>query len=284
MSRILRIAGVQMDVRFADKPSNVAASIKRLQSAVELGAELVVFPECALTGYCFESLDEAMTVAEPIDGDMTQAMVAACQKANVHAVFGLLERDGTRLFNALALVGPTGLIGSYRKIHLPHLGVDLFATPGDRPFAVHSIDIGAGEKLRLGMNICYDGSFPESARCLALQGADLIVLPTNWPPGAGCTADVVPNARAMENYVYFASVNRVGEERGFHFIGKSKVADPDGRDLVFANHDHEEIFVADIDFHRPRNKHLVRVPGKHEIDRFKDRRPDMYQPVVNPIE
>ena len=76
----------------------------------------------------------------------------------------MLERDGARLFNACALVGPTGLVANYRKIHLPFLGVDRFTTPGDRPFAVH--DLGG---LRVGMTICYDGSFPESARVLMLQ-------------------------------------------------------------------------------------------------------------------
>jgi predicted amidohydrolase len=188
-----------------------------------------------------------------------------------------LERDGPRVFNAAALVGPEGFVAGYRKIHLPFLGVDRFTTPGDRPFAVHQ----AGE-LRVGMNICYDGAFPEAARVMALEGADLIVLPTNWPPGAECTADCVIPARALENNVYYLAVNRVGTERGFRFIGKSKACDPGGRVLAEALHEEEAILYAEIDLERARRKRVVRVPGLHEIDRFADRRPEMYGKIVEP--
>src|SRR5690606_33851347 len=112
-----------------------------------------------------------------IGGESTERLTELCRKYECHVVLGMLETDGDRLFNACVLVGPAGVVGNYRKIHLPYLGVDRFTTHGDQPFAVHE----AGD-LRLGMNICYDGAFPESARVMALQGADLIVLPTNWPP------------------------------------------------------------------------------------------------------
>src|SRR5690606_31066692 len=137
-------------------------------------------------------------------------MVEACREHDGFAIFGMLEADGGRIFNGAVLVGPEGVIGSYRKIHLPYLGVDMHTTPGDRPFAVHE----AGG-VTIGMNICYDAAFPEAARCLALLGADLIVLPTNWPPGAECMAAFSIASRAMENSVYYAAINRVGSERGF---------------------------------------------------------------------
>jgi predicted amidohydrolase len=163
------------------------------------------------------------------------------------------------------------LVGSYRKVHLPQLGVDRFATPGDRPLAVHQ----AGE-VKIGMNICYDASFPETGRVLALAGAELIVLPTNWPPGAETTAEHVPNARALENKVYFIAANRVGRERGFQFIGHSKISDVHGNTLAAAAHQQEEIIYADIDPAEARDKRIERVPGRHAIHRFDDRRPDMY--------
>src|SRR4029077_5916954 len=146
-----------------------------------------------------------------------------CRELKTWAVVGLLERDGGRVFNASVLIGPDGLHAPYRKIHLPFLGGDPFPTPGARPFAVH--DIGG---LRVGMNICYDGSFPESTRVLMLLGADLVVLPTNWPDAARRTAEYLVSARAMENGIYYAAVNRVGEEGGFHFIGHSRIADCTG--------------------------------------------------------
>ncbi len=269
------VAGVQMDVVFAEPEKNLARFAKSLETTCAAGAKLTVFPECALTGYCYESLDEARPVAEPIPGPSTERMTELCRTYDCFAIYGLLESDGDRIFNAAVLVGPGGVVGSYRKVHLPFLGIDRFATPGDRPFAVQNIGV-----MRLGMNICYDGSFPEASRVLALQGADLIALPTNWPPGAACAAECTVPTRALENNVYYMAINRVGEERGFSFIGQSQIADVDGTLLASAKHTDEAILYADIDPERARNKHLVRVPGKHEIDRFKDRRPEMYGEIV----
>lgn len=266
----MKIAGVQMDVAFGDRQANIERVETRLREAVRHGAQLAVFPECVLPGYCFDSLGEAQAHAEPIPGPATQRLAAVCRELSVYAVVGLLEAAGERLFNAAALVGPAGVVGIYRKVHLPYLGVDRFTTPGDG-FAVHS----AGD-ARIGMSICYDAAFPEAARVLALAGADLIALPTNWPPGAQCTADYLINARALENNVYFIAVNRVGTERGFPFIGQSKICDPRGRLLAEARHTDETILYAEIDLAFAREKHIVRMPGKHEIDRFADRRPEAY--------
>jgi 5-aminopentanamidase len=273
----MKIAGVQMDVSLGQIDANLEKMAAFLRQTAAAGARLTVFPECAATGYCFESLAEARTVAQPVPGPITQAMTRASKASGSYAVFGTLEADGDAVFNAAVLVGPEGVVGVYRKVHLPYLGVDMFTTPGDRPFAVQA----AGE-LRVGMNICYDASFPEAARSLALLGADLIVLPTNWPPGSECTAACCINSRALENGVYYLAVNRVGTERGFRFIGQSRICDPTGNTLSTAQGIGEEILYAEIDLARARNKHYVRVPGKHEIDRFADRRPEMYTVLTKP--
>lgn len=273
----MKIAGVQMDVVLGDPDRNMENMLRRLEESVGQGAALTVFPGCALTGYCFDTFEEAWQYAEPVPGPSSDMMAQACERLGCHAVYGMLEADGNRMFNTCVLVGPRGEVASYRKVHLPHLGVDRFTTPGDRPFKVVSV----GE-TRIGMNICYDGSFPEAARIMALQGADVIVLPTNWPPGSECTAEYVPNARALENNVYYVSVNRVGTERGFRFIGHSKICDTDGSVLDEAPHDAETIMYSEIDCERARRKHLVRVPGKHEIHRLADRRPELYSPITDP--
>lgn len=271
------IALAQIDITFADRERNLARMREVLGQAAAKGAKLVVFPEAALTGYCFDSLEEARPHAEPIRGPSTQRFTSMCRELGTHVIYGLLEADGDRVFNATALVGPDGVIGSYRKIHLPYLGVDRFTTPGDRPFAVHE---AAG--IRTGMHICYDGGFPESARVMTLLGADLVVLPTNWPPGAECMAGCAVNTRAMENNIYYAACDRVGDERGFHFIGMSKICDPSGRVLAEANHDREEILYAEIDVEKARQKKIVRVPKLHEINRVHDRRPEMYELIAEP--
>jgi predicted amidohydrolase len=274
----LRIAGVQMDVQIGEIGTNLARMITHCRTAAAAGAQLVVFPECALSGYCFESLAEARAFGLKVDSPQFQQLTAIAKELNTHLVFGFLEPEGERLYNSAVCLGPGGVVARYRKIHLPFLGVDRFTTPGDQ-LAVFTLP---GHDLRMAMNICYDCSFPEAARVLMLQGADLLVLPTNWPPTSGLTADVIPNARALENNMYVLTVNRVGEERGFLFIGKSKLCNPGGGTLAFANHANEEIIFGEVDPAWARRKHLVNIPGQHEVHRVRDRRPDCYSLLSEP--
>ena len=271
----MKVAAVQIDISLRQVETNLALIERRLAEAASEGAELVVFPECAVTGYCFNHLNEALAYTDNIPGAITDRLVDACADANTFAVVGMLERDGYATYNACVLVGPQGLIGKYRKIHLPHLGVDNHVAPGDARWQVY--DAGGA---RVGMHICYDSAFPESARSMALDGAEVLALPTNFPPGAECLCEHVLPARAMENGVYLIAANRVGTERGFTFLGGSKICGPDGEIIATASPDEEEIIYADIDLERARDKRRVRVPGKHEINRFADRRPEMYTRIT----
>lgn len=275
MSKVWKLAAVQMDARLGDIPHNLRRMKTHLREAASQGARLIVFPECILSGYCFDSKEEALAHAEPVPGPSTEDLRLPCRELGVFIVYGLLERDGDRLFNAAALVGPEGLLASYRKIHLPFLGVDRYVTPGDRPFSVH--DLGG---LKVGMNICYDGSFPEASRVMTLLGADVIVLPTNWPPAAQNNPKFVVHTRALENHIYYAAVNRVGEERGNQFIGLSRIIAPNGQALASSESDGEEIIFAEIDPIAARQKRIVHAAGKYEIDRIANRRPEMYSPLV----
>jgi predicted amidohydrolase len=274
-----KIACVQMDCRFADTDYNLARIRRGLQEAAANGARVIVFPECALTCYAFRNKAEAWPFAEPVPGPSSEALAVECRRLGVWAVVGGLERvDATGdLFNVALLVGPQGILAAYRKIHLPFLGVDRFTTPGDRPFAVH--DLGG---LRLGMTICYDGSFPEAARCLMLLGADLVVLPTNWPTSAAVTVKYLVQARALENQLFYAACNRTGTERGFEFIGQSRIVDVNGELLAAAN-EGETTLYASIEPERARQKHLVKIPGLYELHRTAHRRPDMYGALVEPL-
>jgi predicted amidohydrolase len=269
------IAGVQMDCRLGDRTSNLTAIRSRLADAARRGARLIVFPECILSGYGFASRAEAARCAEPLPGPSTAAVAADCARLGVWAVYGLLEAADDKIFNACALVGPTGYLGSFRKIHLPCLGADRFTDPGDRPFAVQ--DLGG---LKIGMNICFDGSFPESSRILTLLGADLIVLPTNWADNAFKMATLVPRVRAFENHIYYLAVNRVGTESGFHYIGHSSFSNPVGDNLASADHDREAVLYGEVDPTAARSKRVVHCAGEYEIDRVNWRRPDVYGPLV----
>lgn len=273
----MQIAAVQMDVKIGDVAGNSKRMAEFVRRNASGGVQLSVFPECAATGYCFDSLEEGLEYGETLKGGSVETMTGACRASNSYAVYGTLEKTETDLFNAAVFVGPQGVIATYRKVHLPWLGIDKFTTYGDRPFEVREV---AG--VRVGMNICYDSGFPESSRCLTLLGADLVVLPTNWPPGAECLAEHAIRTRAMENGIYYLAVNRVGEERGTTFIGRSSICAPNGDVLAMASPHHEEILIAEIDPERARRKRVVRTPGKHVIDRVADRRPDMYGPLVTP--
>ncbi len=272
---LIKIAGLQMNVAFAEPATNLGRMRSFLAETSKAGAMLTIVPDCALTGYFFASREEALACAQSVPGPATEAMTEACRGQGGFVVFGMLEKDGDRLFNVCVLVGSDGLIAKYRKAHLPSLGVDRFATPGDQPFAVQEIN-----GLRVGMNICYDYSFPEASRVLMLEGADLIVLPTNWPEGARKGATYLINARAHENHLYYFAVDRVGSERGFEFIGLSKCCEPTGDVIVEADHTDEAVIYAEINPAFARQKHLVKIPGKHEVHRLNDRRPDLYHPTV----
>ena len=275
----MKIAGVQMDVKIGQIEQNLSAMIDRLAESRRHGAELTIFPECAVTGYCFDSLEEARQYAEQIPGEVTETMTAACRGAGGYAIFGMIEvgpDDG--VFNAAVMVGPEGVLGSYRKIHLPFLGVDQFGTFGDRPFAVQA----AGE-VNVGLNICYDSAFPESSRDMSIQGADLIALPTNWPPGA---ENVAPRTQSILERWKTVSTTRPSIVSGTNgdttSSAKSIICGPTGDTLAQADHRNEEILYAEIDPTTARMKRVVRVPGKHSIDRLADRRPEMYSRLVEP--
>ena len=138
--------------------------------------------------------------------------------------------------------------------------------PGDQTFQIYSTPIG-----NIGLHICYDCNFPESARVMALLGADILALPTNWPEGRDKVAKYVVNPRAYENKVHLVVANRVGTERGSRFIGSSKIVDAWGDTLAEASSDQKEIVYAEISIAEARQKRIVLKPCEFELDFFLSR-------------
>jgi predicted amidohydrolase len=272
----MKVAAVQMDVKILDKDHNLRKILSKLETAARAGAKLVVFPECALTGYCFTSLQEARPLAETVPGPVTEKIAALTKQYDCTAVVGLLERDGERLYNAAAVIGPAGVLGTHRKVHLLCLGIDRFDAPGDKPFPVFNTPHG-----KVGINICFDCSFPESGRVLKLKGAQVLAIPTNWPVGSD-TWQHTPPVRATENHLHVIAADRVGEERGFRFAGHSKIVDFSGNVLAEAGETEETILYAEIDVAAADHNRVVRVPGQWEFDRIASRRPEMYEPLTEP--
>lgn len=273
------IAAVQCDFVLNDVVENTKRVRHRLNIAASEGARLIVFPECALSGYCQDSRQEALDGSLDLSSHhpIISEIIDDCRSAKVYAIVGLLERAGSMVYNTAVCLGPDGIVSRYRKLHLPFLGVDRFVDPGDLPLEVFSV-----EDLRVGMHICYDGGFPELARSLTLQGADLITLPTCWPPAADIYANHVPIARALENQVYMLAAGRAGGERGYRFIGHSSIVAPGGFLLASAGFAEDTILYAEIDPDKARNKRVIRIPGIHEINRIADRRPEFYGELVKP--
>jgi len=216
-----------------------------------------------------------MLFMETIPGPSTERLVACCQELGVHVIVGLLEIDADKCFNTAVLIGPQGLVGKYRKNHLPFLGIDRFLDRGDKPFQVYNTPIG-----NIGVHICYDCNFPESARVMVLLGADILALPTNWPEGREKVVNYVVNTRAFENKVHLVAVNRVGSERGARFLGCSKIVDAWGNTLVQASSDNEQIIYAEVSLAEARQKRIVFKPGEFEMDLMRDRRPELYSEIT----
>lgn len=272
----VEIAAVQMEPNIKEKAHNLETISDRTHIAAGGGAELIVFPECALTGYVFTSREEVAPYAETIPGVSTEKLEELCRELKVYLVVGLIEKADDKLFNAAVLIGPEGFIGRYRKIHLPYLGVDRFLDGGDKPFEVYETGIG-----NIGIFICYDCNFPESARVMALMGVDILALPTNWPEGRDKIPGYVVPARAFENRVNIVAVNRVGCERGTGFIGHSEIISARG-DVIASAGDKEEIIYGEVSLAESREKHVVIKPGEFEVDCIKDRRPEFYEMISRP--
>jgi predicted amidohydrolase len=275
MSNKVRVVGVQMDCRILDKERNLQKCLEHVDAAAQGFAQLVIFPECILTGYIFKDLAEAIPMAETIPGPATEEISERCRRLNLYVVIGLLEKDGDKYYNSAALIGPGGLVGKHRKAHLPGAGVDKFLDHGDLPFMVHKTDAG-----RIGLGICFDGSFPEHARVLALQGAEIVILPAAWPEGIESFPKFFVPTRAIENHVFYAAVNRVGHERGYNFIGRSKIAWWGGKFLAAGKPYLEDLLVAEIEPGLARQKRVG--SGGDWVDHVAERRPEFYSAITEP--
>jgi N-carbamoylputrescine amidase len=270
----LRIACVQMEPLIGEKARNVARSLAFIEEAADGGAELVVLPELANTGYVFESREEAAGLSEPVpDGETTRIWCEAAAKRGLHIVAGITERAGDVLFNSAVLVGPSGYIGTYRKMHLWGDEKKVFA-PGNLGFPVYETALG-----KLGIGVCYDGWFPEMYRLQAIAGAQIICVPTNWVPMPGqkpeyaAMANTLTMAAAHSNGLVIACADRVGTERGQPFEGQSLIVDRTGWPLARASKVDEEIIYADVTL-KPGGK----VGADNDV--LADRRTDVYAEML----
>ena len=253
---LVKIACIQMEPHVGLKAQNVEKTLKLIDQAASNSARLIVLPELCNSGYVFETRDEAFALAEEIpNGATTEAWRQAAAHHGAYLVAGICERAGDSLYNAAVIVGPTGYIGTFRKVHLWNEENNFFE-PGNLGFPVFHTPIG-----RIASFICYDGWFPESYRLCALSGADIICIPTNWVPIPGqdpkreAMANILCMAAAHSNSVFVAAADRVGVERGQPFNGQSIIDSYTGWPIGGpASADKEEIIYAEVNLADARRK------------------------------
>jgi predicted amidohydrolase len=258
----MRVATVETNPIFGDVRSNIRAAIELMESAP---ADLYVLPELCNTGYNFVDAAEASALAEEPTGFTFDALAQFTKRNSCYVVYGFAENAGG-VYSSSAMVGPAGLIGLYRKVHLFDRE-NLFFKAGNVGFPVYDLPFG-----RVGMMICFDWIYPEAARALVLKGAQLIAHPSNlvlpYCPEAMIT-------RCLENRIFAVTANRVGREnRGgydLRFIGKSEIVSPRGEILGRLGTDEVGVCVSGVDLREATDKKVSR-----HNDLLVQRRPDEY--------
>ena len=260
----MKVGFVQFAPVFGDKQANFRAVEKLLEG---IKADLLVLPELFTTGYAFTSAEEVSDLAEETGEETTRFLAEISASCNSTIVGGFVEREGLKCYNSAMITDPSGLISTYRKIHLFNKE-KLWFSPGDK--APEVIESGG---VKTGIMICFDWVFPEICRTLALIGAQVIAHPSNlvlpWAQKAMFT-------RCLENHVFAVTANRIGrEQRGvddFTFTGQSQVTGCLGETLVSADQSSASVMTTEIDPMQANNKNINAY--NHLLN---DRRPQLYE-------
>ena len=266
-----RVACAQIPLLIGDIAANQSAAAAAIETAARDGAQIVVLPELASSGYVFADRAELASLAETRDGPSVTGWVNLAESWGVTIVAGFPEAAGDQIYNSAVIVDPTGVLGFYRKAHLWDTENNVFDRGDDLPLLV---DTPHG---RLGVMICYDLEFPEWVRAVALAGADLLCAPVNWPllprpDGERPTEMVRALAGAGTNRMPIAVCDRAGVERGVDWIGGSVITDADGYPMAVAPYGRPGSVTADVDLEQARIKRFNENNDVHG-----DRRTDLYR-------
>lgn len=275
----VRIALVQQRAA-ADLRANVARGLEAVERAADGGARLVAFSELAFTPFfpcCRGALGPVPAErGETVPGPTTDAFARLAARRGVVVVLNVYEREGERAYDSSPVIDADGrLLGCTRMLHIaqmPHFYEQDYYTPGDHGMPVYHTAAG-----RIGVAICYDRHYPEVMRSLALQGADLVVVPQagmvgEWPDGL---YEAELRVAAFQNGYFTALANRVGAEPGIEFGGESFVCDPAGRVVARAPAAEETILFADIDYSTLAECHARKLF-------LRDRRPELIPGLLSP--
>lgn len=260
---MVKVGYVQTSPRFGDKEKN----FKQIENLlVDVKADLIVLPELFATGYTFISKDEAVSLAETPNGKTSRFLIQISKMTGAVIIGGYVEKAGNEIYNSAMIVSNNRVIDSYRKIHL-YYKEKLWFSPGNYPLKVYDVN-----GIKIGIIICFDWIFPETARTLGLLGADILAHPSNLVLPY-CQKAMV--TRCLENRIFAITANRIGQEsRGgdnFQFTGASQITSYKGEILSSAPIDKIFKDFIGIDINNARNKEL-----NNYNNIFKDRRPEFY--------
>lgn len=267
----MRVALVQQRAE-KDKASNVERGLKALDKAARQGAELVCFSELAFERFHPQkpAAGDPTSMAEPVPGPTTEAFQARARELRVVVVLNLYEREGDRAFDCSPVIDADGrLLGRTRMVHItdyPCFHEQDYYKPGDTGAPVYDTQVG-----RIGVAICYDRHYPEYMRALAVQAAEIVIVPQagavgEWPEGL---FEAEMRVSAFQNGYFVALCNRVGAEERLEFAGESFVCAPNGAVIARAPQSEELILLADLELSRVGRSHARRLFLRH-------RRPELY--------
>jgi len=276
MQKEVTVALAQISSRVGDKEHNIKEMEKKIKQAKRKDANLVIFPELALTGYVCRDL--VYELAEPVPtGPSIRQITDIAKREKVHTIFGMIEQSAKAravLHNTAVLIGPRGFIGKYQKMHLPTHSVfeekRYFRQGYQTP--VYETNIG-----KLGMIICYDIYFPEITRLMRLKGSQLIACISASPSTRREFFEVLTAARAIESTVFLAFTNLVGIEDGLQFWGGSRLIAPSGSVVAQAKYDEEDLIVARINY-----SDMKRVEAF--VPTLRDLRPELFNALKEEAE
>lgn len=263
-SKKIKVCSVQVKPVLSDKAENLLRAEKFISEAHEQGCNIIVFPETYLTGYADDQFQE---LAEHIDGESMKHLSGIAKENNIMIIMGFPERIGGNIYNSACVIDTTGeILGAYQKTHL-FCEEKSFFKDGD---SMKTFDTTLG---KIGVIICYDIEFPETARLVALQGANIMfMLGANMFPYEEYHYSFL-RTRAMENSVFAISSNFVGNDHNYHFCGRSAIVNPAGEYLSLGSLDKEELLFAELEMKEV-------YPADDNINYLFHRRPDLYEPLL----
>ena len=273
MDNNVKIALVQFQSKLNCPDENMEKACGMIAQAASQGAKIVCFPELFSTGYNLDIVGPRLPeTAERLDGPRIAKLCQAAKENGCYAIAPVAtEREVKGVyFNSAVLIDDEGHVaGCYDKHHLYSLERFHFRMGNDIPV----FDTKYG---KIGIMICYDAGFPEVARLLMLQGAEVIFMPSAWRVQDKDIWDINVAQRALENLCYVAAVNRFGQEGETYLFGGTKVANSRGTTVAECTGEKEEIVYADLDL-------ASTAKNRQEIDYLKDRRPDSYQLIAKKL-